>query len=116
MTGPLDDIRADIVARRDKAMRIIEREQRCMDCAVAELEAHDRAVALFRPEPAEPVSRRDISALVLARLTDQPQTAEQLAKAIGAKPRQVTKALQRLYPERADDEADGWVRVGGLAL
>ena len=113
----LDQIREDIVARRDRAQRLIDREVGERDQAEAELIAHDRAVALF-VQPGPP-ARRNIAALVLARLTGEPQTVEQLAKAIGVGPRQVGKALVRLSRAgQAACEAPwglGWLRVGGLA-
>ncbi len=95
--GVLDDIRTEIVARRDAAMRTVEREQRTVDCMVAELEAHDRVVALFdqqsEPQRAE---CRDIAAFVLNALTDEWQTVAQLAKATGCAPSRILPALYRL--------------------
>lgn len=109
----LDDIRANIVAERDRAMRVVEREQRVVDCKVAELEAHDRAVEAMAAGGA----RRNIAELVLARLTSEPQTVGDLSMAIAAQPRQITEALGRLHSShKVDETPSGWIRVSGLEL
>jgi hypothetical protein len=93
----LDDIRAEIVARRDQALRMIELAKAGLADADLELLAHDRAVALFdAPPKPERAKRRDIAELVLAALTDEWQTIAQLAKATGCAPSRVEPALKRI--------------------
>jgi len=114
----LDDIRAEIVVRRDRWAT----ESRVADqnhaLAIAELEAHDRAVAAMLPNgAAQPAparkERRDIAALVLAALTDQPQTADLIAHAIGVQTGRVEAALDRLAARHEAFEGEGevWRRV-----
>jgi hypothetical protein len=119
----LDDIRAEIMVslvyargRVDAAKVELELCLRAVVKYEAELEAHDRAVAAMNGAPA----RRNIAELVLAQLTDEPQTVEALAEASNARPHQVKEAVKRLSADGKaalyDDEEDRWVRVGGLAL
>jgi hypothetical protein len=109
MTESLNDIRKEIERQRDRAMYEVKRAQNEVDCMVAALEAHDRAVAAMngaaQPAPARK-ERRDIAALVLDALTDQPQTAAQIAHAIGVQPSRVTAALIRV----GQPTSNGWVR------
>jgi len=69
----LEKIRAHILERRDAAMRTVEREQRTVDCMVAELEAHDRAVAAMglQPEADDGPHRRSIQRPVMALFTPE---------------------------------------------
>ena len=108
----LDDIRAEIQQRIAALRPIVERKQRDLDCAVAELEAHDRAVALFvAPEGRAP--KRDIGKLVLDALADKPQTVAQIAEAIEVAPSRVLHTLERLGGKvrSADGSVGVWVRT-----
>jgi hypothetical protein len=95
----LDDVRAEIVARRKRMQQIIQDATSDRDCADAELAAHDRAVALCgdgmvsRPARAP---RRHIGAMVYNALTDEPQSIEAIGKKIGAPPSVVKITLRRL--------------------
>lgn len=108
----LDDIRAEIVWRRDSAQEIIKRAAGERDLAAAELLAHDRAVALFNSagSAASPATlRRDIVALVLASLDDEPKTVEAIALEISGRPSQVRGALVRLG-DQVSETSSGWRR------
>jgi hypothetical protein len=98
----LDDIRASILHHRDQALRELERSQRTVDCMVAELEAHDRAVAAMGSGAAKPARapRRDIGALVREALTDQPQTLAQIAEKVGVPPSRALPALEKIAGAR----------------
>lgn len=93
----LDAIRAEIEKRWDMWIVQARAAEQNAALAHAELEAHDRAVAAMNgaTEPARK-ERRDIAALVLDALTGQPQTPEEIAAAIDARPGQVRAALDRL--------------------
>lgn len=119
MAESLDDIRKEIEIRRDRwavESRIADQNHAL---AIAELQAFDRAVAAMeradRTLDGTPArkERRDIAALVLAALTDEPQTVVQIAHAIGVQPSRVLTALaQRGYGKARQDAGDGWVRAG----
>jgi hypothetical protein len=119
--GTLDEIRAEIVARRDLAQTEIDRYQADLRTIMAELAAHDRAAdAVRQPElpfanPAPPTRapRRDIAALVLDALDiEDRQMPLQIATRVNAQLRQVGAALARLEREgKAAGTHMGWVRV-----
>ncbi len=113
----LDDIRAEIVRRRDGAMITSRTADQEVALANAELEAHDRAVALFpfdlpqeEERPAR-APRRDIGKLVTDALTDEPQHISKIATAIGVAPSRVRHVLERSAHARAG--FGGWVRADG---
>ncbi len=109
----LDEIRAEIVARRDEAQSDIDDAVAARERANIELEAHDRAVALFAPPP-EPkrAERRDIASLVLDALTDEWQTVAEIAKATGCAPSRVLPALMRLGVTKAVNNMVGEYKRG----
>ena len=111
----LDDIRAEIVSRRDKAHEASRFAQQDVVLANAELEAHDRAVALFAAPEEKPAraARRDIDKLVVDALTDEPQSAGKIAAAIEVAPSRVLHTLERTAHARRAEESDGWVRGDG---
>jgi hypothetical protein len=64
--------------------------------------------------PPAPVrkERRDIAALVLGALTDQPQTVAQIAHAIGVQPGRVETALRKRFRgSHAEEMPTGWIKV-----
>jgi hypothetical protein len=120
MTGSLGNIRAEIVARLEQAEMAVTTcdaaaldAHRRLDLATTALAAHDRAVAAMnsaaQPAPVVRKERRDIAALVLGALTDQPQTVTQIAHAIGVQPGRVEVAVAKVGV-RAYETADSWVR------
>jgi hypothetical protein len=115
----LEAIRAEIVTRRDHWKEEARAAIDLMKQANSELTAHDRAVALFDPGPAQPkrerAARRDIAALVLDALSDDWQTTEQLAKAIGCPPSRVEPALKRLGYAAIMGASGAWKRSGEVA-
>lgn len=96
----VDQVRAGILAR-------IDYHNRGEELAYAELTAHDRAVAAMR---AEKPARRDIRSEVLGQLTDTPQSAETIRRAIGGRLRDVEQVLRR-SPLYARCVMGAWVRV-----
>jgi hypothetical protein len=95
----LDQIRDDILTRRDAAQDRIDSALAERNIAVSELVAHDRAVAAMgngaAANPAR-APRRDIGALVREALTDQPQAVAQIAEKVGVPPSRVEPALAKV--------------------
>ncbi len=113
MTAALDDIRTEIMGRLERYRRDDAIAVNNIALAEAELEAHDRAVAAMNGTG----GRRNIAAMVLEKLTSEPQTVEKLAEAIGARPHQVSEALVRLGAEKVEQVLPNtWVLVGGLDI
>jgi predicted Rossmann fold nucleotide-binding protein DprA/Smf involved in DNA uptake len=109
----LDDIRADIVRRHTEWLDKERFGKGQLAMIEAELEAHDRAVAAMQPvaapEKRERAERRDIGAIVLAALTDAPQTMKQIAEKTGVPPSRVTPVLERLNAaDKARGSSLGW--------
>lgn len=110
----LDSLRDQILARRADAHHRWQIAEQDVAIASAELDAHDRAVSLFAPQTAPPkkrAARRDFAELVLAALTDEPQSIGQLAAKTEIVPRRVLRALQQLGPRSVwHSGTDMWVR------
>jgi hypothetical protein len=110
----LDDIRAEIVNRIEAAKMVVAEGQRTLDLACRELDAHDRAVALFvEPPKAKRSARRDVARLVVEALTDEPQHISKIAAAVGIAPSRVLHTLERTAHARRAEGTDGWVRGDG---
>ena len=88
-----------------------------LDLACRELDAHDRAVALFvEPPKAKRSARRDVARLVVEALTDEPQHISEIAFAIRVASSRVLHTLHTLehtgHARRAKGGV-GWVRGNG---
>ena len=113
----LDDIRADIVKRRDEAQAEIDSFMRIRDMADAALAAHDRAVATMdngAEAAMERAERRDIAALVYDDLKlDEPRAVSQIAESIKVAPSRVAHVLKGALAARVSVNEDGFRRSDG---
>ncbi len=122
MSAKLDEIRADLTARHEKAQAAMYDATRDLALAEVALNTFERTVAAMpdiasaaAPDAPKRADRRDIADLVHRHLTAEFQRADVIGRAAGVSNKLLLPALERLKKAgraRSDSGGEVWARVG----